>query len=515
MINPQKFLIAALSTVALVAQISAQEAKTNTPPAKGEGKGKEESKASSATIPDAATKPVLTTNTVTIAGQPVTYTVETGMLPLLKSDGVTKASVFYTAYTRSGQTNKATRPVTFCFNGGPGSSSVWLHLGGLGPRRVKLNDDGTMPPPPFGLIDNPHSILHVSDLVFIDPVATGYSRPAKDEKADQFFGQSPDVESVGDFIRLWTSRNERWTSPKYLLGESYGVFRAAGLADHLHSRYGMYLNGVVLLSGLLDFATLREGPGNDLPSLVFLPTYTATAHYHKKLPPDLQADLKKALAESREFAQKDYVVALQRGHSLTDAERNTIATKLARLTGLPKQLIEDNDLQINTSQFREYLLRDQGLIIGRYDARITGRDADKSGSTPRFDPSYAVTYGPFSAAMNSYLREELKFENDLPYEILTGVQPWNYDARSSYPSVADRLASAMSQNPYLRVLVLSGLRDLACPVDGVHYSVDHMQLDPAYRKNISWAEYESGHMMYVNLPDLVKLQNDLTRFLQP
>lgn len=515
MINPQKFLIRALAVTVLVANLSAQETKTNTPPSKGEGKGKEESKGSSATIPDAATKPVITTNTVTIAGQSVTYTVETGMLPQLKSDGVTKASVFYIAYTRTGQTNKATRPVTFCFNGGPGSSSVWLHLGGLGPRRVKLNDDGTMPPPPFGLIDNPHSILHVSDLVFIDPVATGYSRPAKDEKADQFFGQSPDVESVGDFIRLWTSRNERWTSPKYLLGESYGVFRAAGLAEHLHSRYGLYLNGVVLLSGLLDFATLREGPGNDLPSLVFLPTYTATAHYHKKLPADLQADLKKALAESREFAQKDYLIALQRGNSLTAAERNTIATKLARLTGLPKQLIEDNDLQIDSSRFREYLLRDQGLIIGRYDARITGRDADKSGGSPRFDPSYAVTYGPFSAAMNSYLREELKFENDLPYEILSGVQPWNYDARSSYPSVADRLSSAMSQNPYLRVLVLSGLRDLACPVDGVHYSVDHMQLDPAYRKNISWSEYESGHMMYVNLPDLVKLQNDLTSFLQP
>ena len=514
MIKTLKPLILVLSLVSLTIQLKAQDAKTKSTSSKAEGKPKEEAKGSSSTIPDSATKPVLCTNTVSIAGEEVTYTVETGMLPLLKSDGAPRASVFYIAYTRSGQTNKATRPITFCFNGGPGSSSVWLHLGGLGPRRVKLNDDGTMPPPPFGLVDNSYSVLNVSDLVFIDPVATGYSRPAKDEKADQFFGQSADIESVGDFIRLWTTRNERWTSPKYLLGESYGVFRAAGLADHLHSRYGMYLNGVVLLSGLLDFATLREGPGNDLPSLVFLPTYTATAHYHKKLPSDLQANLARALAESREFASKDYLVALQRGQSLTAAERGTIATKLARLTGLPKQFIEDNDLQVNTSQFREYLLRDEGLIIGRYDARITGRDADKGSSVPRFDPSYAVAYGPFSAAMNSYLREELKFQNDLPYEILTGVQPWNYDARSSYPSVADRLASAMSQNPYLRVLVLAGLRDLACPVDGVRYSVDHMQLDPAFRKNISWAEYESGHMMYVNLPDLKKLQSDLTRFLQ-
>lgn len=487
---------------------------TNSPPAKAEGKNKDDQK-SAAAIPDAATKPVLITNTVTIAGQAVTYTAETGMLPLLKNDGATRASVFYVAYTRTGQTNKAARPVTFCFNGGPGSSSVWLHLGGLGPRRVTINDDGTMPPPPFGLDDNPYSILHVTDLVFIDPVATGYSRPAKDEKADQFFGQSADIESVGDFIRLWTTRHERWTSPKYLLGESYGVFRAAGLAEHLHSRYGMYLNGVVLLSGVLDFATLREGPGNDLPSLIFLPAFTATAFYHKKLPPDLQKDLPKALAESREFANHDYLLALQRGHALTSAERDTIAAKLARLTGLPKRFILDNDLQVTSTQFRKELLRDEGLIIGRYDARITGRDADKGQSFPRFDPSYAATYGPFSAAMNSYLREELKFQNDLPYEILAGVQPWNFEARSSYPSVADRLASVMNQNPYLRVLVLSGLRDLACPVDGIHYSVDHMQLDPAYRKNISWAEYQAGHMMYVNLPDLKKLQQDLTGFLQP
>jgi len=510
------FLLSSVAVALATTPVSAEEnSNTNSSPPKAEAKAKEEAKPSPATIPDAATKPVVSTNTVSIAGQSITYTVETGMLPLLKNDGAARASVFYIAYTREGQTNKSRRPVTFCFNGGPGSSSVWLHLGGLGPRRVKLNDDGTMPPPPFGLADNPYSILHVSDLVFIDPVATGYSRPAKDEKADQFFGQSADVESVGDFIRLWTSRNERWTSPKYLLGESYGVFRAAGLAEHLHSRYGMYFNGVVLLSGLLDFATLREGPGNDLPSLVFLPSFTATAHYHKKLPPDLQSDLAKALAESREFAYHDYLLALQRGQLLSAAERNVIATKLARLTGLPKQFIEDNDLQVNSSQFRKYLLRDEGLIIGRYDARITGRDADKADNVPRFDPSYAATYGPFSAAMNSYLREELKFQNDLPYEILTGVQPWNYDARSSYPSVAGRLASVMSQNPYLRVLVLSGLRDLACPMDGLHYSVDHMQLDPAYRKNISWAEYESGHMMYVNLPDLIKLQKDLAQFLQP
>ena len=483
-------------------------------PARAEAK-KDEAKPSVAAIPDATHKPVLTTNTVTMSGQPVRYVTETGMLPLLKSDGASRASVFYVAYTRQGETELTKRPLLFCFNGGPGSSSVWLHLGGLGPRRVKLNDDGTMPPPPFRLVDNEYSILHAADLVFIDPVATGYSRPVKDEKPDQFFGQSPDVESVGDFIRLWTMRHERWLSPKYLCGESYGVFRAAGLADHLHSRYGMYLNGIVLLSGVLDFATLREGPGNDLPALVFLPAFTATAHYHKKLPADLQADLPKALAEAREFAQGDYARALLRGAALTTEERAKIVAELARLTGLPARVIEDNNLQVGSSTFRKKLLLEEGLIIGRYDARITGRDADKAAGYPRFDPSYAATLGPFAAGMNSYLREELKFENDLPYEILAGVQPWNFDARSSYPSMADRLSSAMSQNPYLRVLVLGGLRDLACPLDGIRYSMDHLQLDPAYRTNITYAQYESGHMMYVNLPDLKKLQKDLEGFLKP
>ena len=487
--------------------------KTNAPTAKAESK-KEDLKGPLATIPDATYKPVFTTNTVTIGGAKLTYITETGMLPLLKSDGNARASVFYIAYTKEGATNSK-RPVTFSFNGGPGSSSVWLHLGALGPRRVKLNDDGSMPPPPFGLVDNEYSILNQTDLVFIDPVATGYSRPAKDEKVDQFFGQSPDVESIGDFIRLWTTRHQRWLSPKYLCGESYGVFRAAGLSEHLHSRYGMYLNGIILVSGVMDFATIREGGGNDLPSLVFLPTFTATAHFHKKLPADLQASLPKALAEAREFIKTEYPAALWQGASLPAADRKKIVTKLARLTGLAPQVIEENDLEVGSYMFRKKLLADQGLIIGRYDARMKGRDANPAWPTPGFDPSYAATLGPFSAAMNSYVREELKFDNDLPYEILAGVQPWNFDARNSYPSSADRLASVMSQNPYLRVLVLGGLRDLACPIDGIRYSMDHLQLDAVYRKNITYAEYESGHMMYINLPDLKKMQKDLERFIAP
>jgi carboxypeptidase C (cathepsin A) len=493
-------------------------------------------KVEAATIPDATHKPVFTTNTVAIAGRRVTYIAETGMLPILKTDGTSRASVFYVAYTRTGlprqseaaagQTNLAAstlrgsataedgRPVMFCFNGGPGSSSVWLHLGALGPRRVKMNEDGTLPPPPFGLVDNEYSILDGSDLVFIDPVATGFSRPLKDEKPDQFFGDSADLDSVGEFIRLWTTRHERWLSPKYLCGESYGVFRAAGLADHLRSRYGMYLSGLILVSGVLDFGAIIDRPGNDLPFPLFLPAYTAAAQFHKKLPPELQSDLPKALAEARAFAKGEYVSALQQGKSLPADERKKVVAELARLTGLSPQVIEDHHLRVDSGVFRKQLLHNQGLILGAYDARITGRDDDPASPYPDFDPSYAATLGPFSAAMNSYVRGELKFEDDLPYEILAGVQPWNYGVRNSYASASEKLASTMNQNPYMRVLVLGGRCDLVCPIDTMRYALEHMQLDAAYRTNITYAGFDAGHMMYVNLPDLQKLQRDLEDFLK-
>ena len=456
---------------------------TNEPPA---------AKVEAGTIPDATHKPVFTTNTVTIAGQRVTYVAETGMLPLLKPDGTSRASVFYVAYTRAGQTNAARRPVTFCFNGGPGSSSVWLHLGALGPRRVKMNEDGTLPPPPFGLVDNEYSILANSDLVFIDPVATGFSRPGKDEKPDQFFGDSADLDSVGEFIRLWTTRHERWLSPKYLCGESYGVFRAAGLADHLRSRNGMYLNGLILVSGVLDFATIWNNAGNDLPYPLYLPAFTAAAHFHKKLPTDLQSDLPRALAEAREFARSEYPAALQQGDSLSADERDKIIAELVRLTGLKPQVIEDNHLRVDSGVFRKQLLHDQGLILGAYDARITGRDDDLASPYPDFDPSLAATLGPFSAAMNSYVRGELKFEDDLPYEILAGVQPWNYGVRNNYASAGDRLASTMNQNPYMRILVLGGRCDLVCPIDTMRYALEHRQLDAAYRTNITCAKFDAA-----------------------
>ena len=468
-----------------------------------------------ARIPDATHAPVCVTNTVTIDGEPVTYTAETGMLPVLKADGTSRASLFYVAYTRQGVANKAARPVTFCFNGGPGSASVWLHLGALGPRRVKMNPDGSLPAPPFSMVDNEYSLLKASDLVFIDPVATGFSRVTKDEKPADFFGVDGDLDSVSEFIRLWTTRHERWLSPKYLCGESYGVFRAAGLADRLSSRYGMYLNGLVLVSGVLDFATLEGATGNDLPYPLILPAYTAVAFYHHKLPADLSDNLTNALAESRAFARGEFTSALLQGAALPVDERAKIVAELARLTGLKPQVIADNNLRVDEGVFRKQLLHDEGMILGAYDARLTGRDGDPASPYPDFDPANTAVLGPFSAAMNSYVRSELKFEDDLPYELLSSVQPWNYGVRNNYPNTSEKLADVMNQNPYLKILVFGGRCDLVCPIDTIKHSLSHMSLAPEQRKNIRYVEFDAGHMMYINLPDLQKMHQELENFIQP
>ncbi len=468
-----------------------------------------------AEIPDATHQPVRITNTVTIAGEQVTYTAETGMLPILQADGTSTASIFYVAYTRTGIPGGASRPVTFCFNGGPGSASVWLHLGALGPRRVRMNADGSPPAPPFSMVDNENSILNASDLVFIDPVATGFSRATKAHKPDEFFSDEADLDSVGEFVRLWTTRHERWLSPKYLCGESYGVFRAAGLADNLRGRYGMYLNGLILVSGVLDCATISGDTGNDLPYPLILPAFTAAAFYHHKLPADLQADLGQALAESRTFADGEFTTDLARGAALAADERDKAVAELVRLTGLKEQVIRDNNLRVDEGVFRKQLLHDEGLILGAYDARLTGRDGDPAAGYPGFDPSSTAVMGPFAAAMNSYVRSELKFEDDLPYALLAGVQPWNYGALNSYANASAKLADDLNENPYLKILVLGGRCDLVCPIDTIKHSLSHMPLAPELRGQIHYAEFDAGHMMYINLPDLQKLQRELTAFIAP
>ena len=465
-----------------------------------------------AALPDASAPPVITEHAISVGGRELAYRAEAGMLPLLAEEGNLKANVFFVAYTLVTDADAARRPILFCFNGGPGAAAVWLHLGGLGPRRALVNEDGTLPPPPFELVDNEHTVLAVADLVFIDPVATGYSRAAKGEKPEQFFGKEADIEAMAELIRLYTTRHARWRSPKYLCGESYGVFRAAGLAAELQDTHGMFLNGLVLVSGLIDYGTIRDGGSNDLPYSLFLPSYTAVAHYHGRLPGDLQADRARALAEAEAFAAGEYVTALYAGAALPAERRGAVATALARYTGLSERLILDHDLRIDASHFREELLADERLILGRFDGRITCRDGDQASAAPRFDPSYDAALGPLAAAMNAYVREELKFESDLPYKVLTGVGPWPQD-QNRYASTAWQLADALSRNHHLRVLVQTGRCDLAVPYLSLRHSIDHLPIDPALRANIGYKEYDSGHMMYLNRGDLARLAEDLKGFL--
>lgn len=459
---------------------------------------------------------VETQHSVRIGGQEVRYTATAGTMLLKEEDGKAKASVFYIAYAKDGVTDPSHRPLTFSFNGGPGSSSVWLHLGVLGPKRVLMDDEGRALPPPYKLVENEYSLLDVTDLVFIDPVTTGYSRAVPGEQANQFHGIREDVQSVGEFIRLYTTRNQRWASPKFLIGESYGTTRAAGLSGFLQQRHGLYLNGIMLVSSILSFQTARFDRGNDLPYVLFLPTYTATAWYHKRLAADLQADLRKTLDEVEAFAAGPYTLALIQGDELDGAERAQVAEKLARYTGLSTQYVEQANLRINIMRFVKELLRDQRRTVGRLDSRFTGIDADAAGERFEFDPSMAAILGPYTGTLNHYVRSELKFESDLPYEILTGrVRPWSYaQYENRYVNVAETLRRAMTQNPNLRVFVANGYYDLATPYFATCYTFDHLGLDPSLRDHVQMAYYEAGHMMYIHKPSLQQLKQDLAQFVR-
>jgi carboxypeptidase C (cathepsin A) len=481
-------------------------------PDKAAEKPKEEKKP-----PAPEEKIVQTKHSLKIGGQEIKYTATAGTILLKLEDGTPKASIFYVAYTKDDVNDASQRPLTFSFNGGPGSASVWLHLGFFGPRRVQMGDAGSLLPPPYKLVDNEVSLLDISDLVFIDPVSTGYSRAVPGEAPRQFHGVTEDVESVADFIRLYATRNKRWSSPKFLAGESYGTTRAAGLSGYLQQRYGMYLNGIVLISAILNFETAEFDTGNDLPYILYLPTYTAIAWYHKRLPADLQGgDVQKAVEESRKFAVGEYADALLTGDALPSARRAEIMQKVARLTGLSPDYIDRTNLRIEIQRFTKELLRSERRTIGRIDARFTGIDRDAAGERPEFDPSIAAIIGPYSGMLNDYVRNDLKFDSDLPYEVLTGrVRPWNYAPyENRYVNVAETLRGAMTQNPFLHVFVAKGYYDLATPFFAADYTFDHLGLDPTLRGHLSGAYYEAGHMMYVHPPSLAKLKADIALFIK-
>jgi carboxypeptidase C (cathepsin A) len=456
--------------------------------------------------------PVIREATVEIAGKTIPYKVTTAKLQLKQEDGKARASIFHVSYERTDVKDVGTRPVMFNFNGGPGSSAVWLHLGVLGPKIIDLPGDGTQPPvPPVRIRDNPLSILDVCDLVFVDPVSTGYSRAENDAKPGEFHGLNEDIESVGDFIRRWITDNKRWSSPKFLLGESYGGVRVAGLSHHLQSRYGMSLNGVVLLSSLLDFATLQETPGNDLAHLVFLPSFTGTAHFHRKI----QGDRDQMVDQAREFAFGAYASALLKGSALPAAERDAVAAKLESLSGIAAETWIKHKLRLGPSFFRSELLRDQRKVLGRFDARVAWDEADEARQLPGFDPSYSLALGAFSTAMMDYLGRDLGFHDHRPYEILTGrVQPWRWNNGNEIVNLSNRLGTAMRDNPHLRVLIMGGHTDLATPPEGVAYSIRHLHdLPENAATNIRMTFYDGGHMFYLNPPDLVKTRKDLVDFI--
>lgn len=479
----------------------------------------------------------ITHHSITVGGRPLAYTATAGAFTVNKRDEQPGARIFFMAYTRDGVRDLAVRPIAFVFNGGPGSSSVWLHMGAWGPRRVVMTEDGFSVKPPGGLADNENTLLDVTDLVFVDPVSTGYSRPLPGESKTQFHGVAEDIASVGEFIRLYVTRYERWASPKFILGESYGTTRAAGLSGYLQGRTtGMYFNGIVLISTVLNFQTLRFAPGNNLPYVLFLPHYTATAWYHKKLPPALQSrPLKDVLKEAEDFALNRYSVALLKGNRLSAEEAAEISDKLAAYSGLSREYVRESNLRVRHDRFVKELLRTDLQTVGRLDSRFKGRDADAAGETYEFDPASAAIQGAFSTAFNNYVRTELGYKEDLPYAIYGSVFPWNFqsspeEAEPGMPSMmalarrggfgaavtdlSETLRRAMSENPFLQVFCANGYYDGATPYFETEYTFSQIGLNGELKDRVHMGYYEAGHMMYIHKPSHTRLKADIAGFIQ-
>lgn len=458
--------------------------------------------------------PVVTKHSIRAGGRTLSYTVTTGMMPIRSNTGELEARIFFMAYTLDNPGDPAKRPLMFSFNGGPGSSSVWLHLGALGPRRVRMLDDGGLPAAPYALVDNEHTWLDATDLVFIDPVGTGYSRAAKPDLAKKFFGLQGDLASVGEFIRLYLTTYERWASPLFLVGESYGTTRAAGLAGYLIDK-GVAFNGILLISTILNFQTVGFHDGNDLPFAVHLPTYTAIAWYHKKLPADLQSkSLTQVLAEVERWVTQEYQVALAKGDALTGAERQATLEQMARYTGLSPDYLDRTHLRVEIMRFTKELLRAENRSVGRLDGRFKGMDEYARSERPDFDPSMAAIRPPYTAAMNDYVRRELGYKNDAEYYILGGgIGPWDWGRQNQYADTAEPLRSAFAKNPWMKLFVAYGYYDLATPYFAAKYTLSHMNLDPAVKSNVREAYYEAGHMFYIDLDELAKLKKDVSAFL--
>jgi carboxypeptidase C (cathepsin A) len=461
---------------------------------------------------DADETPVVTHHSIQANGKTLAYTATAALMPLKDSSGETEAHIFYVAYTLDGVTDAGKRPLAFCFNGGPGSASMWVHMGAMGPRSPKLQPNGGMPPPPYQLRDNPNTWLDQADLVFIDPVGTGYSRAKTVEVARRMNGVQGDLQSVGEFIRLYVTRNNRTLSPLYVAGESYGTFRAAGLAGYLIDR-GIAFNGVVLISATLNLETIWSR-SDDLVYALELPTYAADAWYHKKVAADLQKkDLKSFLKEVEGFAMGEYSTALNKGDGLPAAERKAVLDKLVRYVGLEGRYIDQSNLRFDVSHFTRELLRDKQQTIGRLDGRLTAPSSMNTGETSEFDPSNTLIAPPFTAAFTNYVRTELGYKTDLYYYVSGGIQPWDYGVQNGFGDTTSLLRTAFAKNPYMKVMVAAAYYDLATPYFAIEHTFNHMGLNPEMHKNVIWNYYQAGHMLYIDHDSSAKLKHDIGEFI--
>ncbi len=455
----------------------------------------------------------VTKHQMPLAAGTLNYTATAGYMEMKDEKDTVKANLFFISYVKDGEQDLSKRPILFSFNGGPGSSSVWLHMGALGPKIVQMTDEGMPLPPPYKYADNPNTWLDKADIVFIDPMMTGYTRPAGKSSVGDFTGYDNDIRFVGDFIRLYLTRYKRWSSPKFIAGESYGTTRAAGLSGYLQDRHGIFVNGIILISAILDFGTVETDRGNDLPFALQLPTFAATSWYHHKLGnkyPDLNALVK----EVKDYSTGEYAQALMKGDQLTDAERKTVITKLHDYTGLSEAYLDQTNLRLSVGRYNKELLRSEGKTVGRLDARITGTDYDNAGGEFEYDPSYNIAIqGTYTGAFNDYIRRDLKYENDLPYEILSGrARPWVL-SQDKYLNVAETLRDAMVHNPYLKVWICNGYFDMATPYGATDYVIHHMGLPKELLPNVSFTYYQAGHMMYIHKPSLIQLKKDYNNFV--
>jgi carboxypeptidase C (cathepsin A) len=460
-------------------------------------------------------EPVETQHTLELVDRTLDYKATAGSLPLKDEKGELEAEIFFVAYTLDGVDDVAERPLVFAFNGGPGSASVWLHMGALGPRRVAMEPEGFMPKPPYKLLPNQHTWLEYADLVFVDPVGTGFSRASSEELDKKFWSVKGDIESTGEFIRLYLSRYQRWPSPLFLAGESYGTTRVAGLAGELVD-HGIAFNGVILISTALDLRAIFFEQSDDLPYPLFVPTYAATAWYHDRLADDLQAKpLETVLKEVEDWSETEYVVSLMKGDRLTSEEESEVAERLARYTGLSVEYVRATNLRINIHRFCKELRRAEKRSVGRLDSRFEGIEPEGVNDVPEFDPAMLATMPPYTAMFNDYVRRELGVATDFTYQCLSMAvnEKWEWE-KGKLPSTGEALRSAFAKHPHMQVFVGQGYYDLATPHFATEYMISHMNVDRALREQISMSHYPAGHMFYLDEGSLATFSSDVADFIR-